>query len=390
MANIIHMTAERDGLKLVGAEIRMEDFDAGRRYPAIIVSHGYTGNYSHELPFAERFTALGYIAYTFSFSGGSADDTPAEYLSEGSSTDMSLLSEVADLTSVIERVRSLPYIDPERIVLLGFSQGGAVSGLTAALCPWPVEKLVMVYPALCIPDHARLGILGGGRYDPNDPPEEIACPKMKLGRAFHEEACAMDPYLLLRRYKGPVLILHGLEDAVVDYAYSVKAQNNYAPGQSRLQLIRCMGHGSDEAQTDSLFDSVVEFLEGRDEVFSVRVVITRAEEERLPGQTVHRLYFNGWCDSPLFQGAVLPGGCDTQTVPDGGERTCVADYTLEGLDDAGNCCTIHVVNRMRDGRWKPAVRTDSASLSWMNEADFDAVLEHSPTGPTVRFFVKRR
>ena len=75
-----------------------------------------------------------------------------------------------DLCAVIEYVKALPFVDEKQIVLMGASQGGFVSGLTAAKYGDGIQKLIMLYPALCIPDHARRGWLGGARYDPKNVP----------------------------------------------------------------------------------------------------------------------------------------------------------------------------------------------------------------------------
>ncbi|MBQ6173564.1 MAG: alpha/beta fold hydrolase [Clostridia bacterium] len=375
-------TCVRDGLRIVGHAFYPE---CAGRSPAVIISHGFTGNLADCEPVARMFCADGYAAFTFSFCGGSQDSTPPEKKSDGESTAMSLRSEVRDLLTVLDWVRTRPEVDPERISLLGFSQGGCVSGLAAGAAPDKVEQLIMVFPALCIPDHARRGCLGGAAYDPADPPEILDCGRTRLGRAFHEEASATDIYLELERYRGPVLILHGTEDQVVDCTYSVRAQAAYRKGQCRLQIVRGMGH-STEGMLDSLYASMRAFLSGKRELFNVQVVITSVEDEHEGDTLIRRIPFTGWCDSSVFRGAILPGACDTQRYPASGEGTCVADYTLSGLDADRKACTIHIVNRMIGGEWKPAVRTDSECLSWINDADFTAVLEHSATGPTVRFW----
>ena len=47
------------------------------------------------------------------------------------------------------------------------------------------QKLVMIFPALCIPDHARRGGLGGSSYPVDNVPEVLDCGQSLLGRAFH-------------------------------------------------------------------------------------------------------------------------------------------------------------------------------------------------------------
>ena len=75
-------------------------------------------------------------------------------------TDMSVLTEVMDLEVVIDHVLQLSPIDGDKgVVLMGCSQGGFVSALTAAKRKEQVSRLVLFYPALCIPDDARAGNL---------------------------------------------------------------------------------------------------------------------------------------------------------------------------------------------------------------------------------------
>ena len=379
-------TCDRDGLTIRGMAVLPEGEE---KRPAVIVCHGYSGCLTDNLPVCERLAAAGFAAFTFSFCGGSRADIPPEAKSDGDTTAMSLRTEREDLLRVIAYAAAHPRVDPARLSLMGYSQGGTVAGITAGFSPVPIHRLVMVFPALCIPDHARRGCLGGAHYDPADPPEVLEG-LLRLGRAFHEEAAATDIYLDLERYAGPVLILHGTADQVVDYTYSVRANAAYRPGQSRLLLVRDMGHGGSEEQMNAVLDSAMAFLRGQRPWFSVRVVINGVREHREGDGLVREVFFTGWCDSELFKGAVQPGACDTQRVAPSGETTLHAVYTLSGVDAAGEACTLSVVNSMHGGAWKPQVRCDSPRLQWMNTADWTAVLEHSATGPTVRFFADER
>lgn len=97
--------------------------------------------------YAAFLAEMGYVAFTFDFCGGSAMCGK----SDGKTTEMSVLTETKDLKAVIEYVRNLSYTDSEKILLMGCSQGGFVSALVAAKNNFPIEKLVLFYPALCIP-----------------------------------------------------------------------------------------------------------------------------------------------------------------------------------------------------------------------------------------------
>lgn len=381
-------TCKRDGLLIRGAQYLPANFQEEKSYPAVIISHGFTGIYTDVDDFCRDFAQMGYVAFGFSFCGGSRFDAADDVKSEGETTDMTILTEVADLLAVKEYVQSLPYTDNSNLVLLGFSQGGFVSGLAATKCGDEIRKLIMVFPALCIPDHARRGCLGGANYDADNVPEEIDCGNIVLGKIFHDTVVGMDPYLELSAYKGPVLILQGLEDQIVDYSYAIRTQANYEKGQCHLQLIRQMGHGYDTEQQKSLVASMRQFLADREEILTIRVVITRCESVEEGEVNKSDVYFTGYCDTGYFRGAIVPEGCDRQEYAEGKPPKLRAEYTLLGNDCNGDNCSIHIVNQWDRDEWRPVITTQSPSLAWLNDADLTAVLEFGKGELTVRVFAQ--
>lgn len=377
---------ERDGLTIRGAQYFPTCFTEAGTYPAIIVSHGFTGNYVSVAEYCEEFAKMGYAAFCFSFCGGGTQGEEAQFRSDGATTDMTILTEIEDLITVKDYVKSLSYIDSDELILAGISQGGFVSGLTAARCANEIKKLIMIYPAICIPDHARQGCLAGSHYDPHNVPDVIDCGNTLLGRKFHETVVGMDPYRELAAYPGKVLILQGLEDKTVNYSYAIHARESYRKGQCHLQLIRNLDHGLDAPQLASAFASIRQFLADRREILTIRIIITHVESAMEGDTNKVNVFFTGYCDTEYFQGSVLPEGCDEQEYRLDVQTKMRAEYTLVGLDSNGEQCTIHIVNQKAGDDWKPVVQTDSAALAWMNHADLTAVLEYGDGGPTVRIF----
>lgn len=58
---------------------------------------------------------------------------------------------------------------------MGCSQGGFVSGMTAAQLKEQIRGLIMFYPALCIPDDARKGHMMFSEFDPQNIPDTFRC-----------------------------------------------------------------------------------------------------------------------------------------------------------------------------------------------------------------------
>lgn len=228
----------RDGLTIRGTEYRPE----GENLPIAIVSHGFMGFQDTVRHYCKALAAIGYAAYCFDFCGGSA---PGKGQSEGASTDMSVLTEVKDLEAVIAYTRSLPYT-ADTLLLMGCSQGGFVSALTAVKPEQKVDKLVLFYPALCIPDDARAGKMLFAKFDPENIPDVINCGPMKLGGCYPADVIRMDPNQEISPYPGPVLIVHGTSDKIVNVDYSRKAAAAYEavrPGRTNLCIIQDGAHG---------------------------------------------------------------------------------------------------------------------------------------------------
>lgn len=224
---------KRGDLTIRGTEYRPE----GERLPVAIVCHGFMAWQDTVRQYCKLLAEIGYCAYCFDFCGGSVLNKGK---SNGKTTEMSVLTEVQDLEAVIEYTQGRPYNSKE-ILLMGCSQGGFVSALTAAKRPGLVDKLVLFYPALCIPDDARAGKMMFARFDPNNVPEIVNCGPMKLGRCYVKDVIDMDPIEEIKSYSSPVLIVHGTKDKIVKLDYSRQAQQAYP--NSNLQIIEGGGHG---------------------------------------------------------------------------------------------------------------------------------------------------
>ncbi len=252
---------ERDGLKIRCRWYLPEGFSEDHTYPAIIVSHGFTGNVFGGAEFCRGFANRGYVAVSFNFCGGGRVYEEESVKSEGASTDMSILTEVEDLIAVKNYVKSQPFIDSNKIILQGLSQGGLVAALTAARCGKEIYKLILGYPGFSIPYNARAGRMGGVTFDLEHVPDIVDCGKTILSRKYFDAVVDMDPYKEAALYQGPVLILQGLEDKTVDPSYSIRAKESYKEGQCQLVLIEGMGHGFDEQQREMALGVIGEFLE---------------------------------------------------------------------------------------------------------------------------------
>ncbi|MFM2292784.1 MAG: hypothetical protein RIS29_2597 [Bacteroidota bacterium] len=213
-----------------------------------IISHGFNGTHHFGRDYFKTLNELGYLVYTFDYPSGSVNSR-----SDNNTINMSVIDQKEDLKAIVHYFQQQPNVDKTKIVLIGESQGGFISALAAADLKEQVSRLVLIYPALCIPDNWNQ------RY-PNikDIPDVTKLWNIPLGRRFFEQLRDIDVYKTITDYKGPVQIVHGSKDAVVPLSYSEKAMKLYK--QAHLGVIPGAGHGfkPSERETSNLF--VKEFL----------------------------------------------------------------------------------------------------------------------------------
>ena len=173
--------------------------------------------------YAKAMAEMGYVSYCFDFCGGCV----VKGKSDGSTTEMSVMTEVKDLEAVIHYAQSLECNNAREIVLMGCSQGGFVSAIAASRLNNEISKLILFYPALCIPDDARAGKMMFAKFDPENIPDIIRCGPMRLGKCYVEDVIGVDPYQEIRDFSGDVLIVHGTKDKIVNIEYSKHAYEIY-------------------------------------------------------------------------------------------------------------------------------------------------------------------
>ena len=221
-------SCERDGLTIKGTVF----LPKGKTdCPIAVISHGFMANQMFSQIHAQNLAKMGYAAFCFDFCGGTLVGS-----SDGDSTDMSVLTEAEDLKAVIEFAKEQSYTDENELVLLGCSQGGFVSAIVAAEMKEEVDALILLYPALCIPDDARSGEMMFAKFDPQNVPETFWCGPMKLGRRYVTDVIEMDPYEIINQYTGKVLIIHGNQDETVDISYALRAVETYSQAGADVEM----------------------------------------------------------------------------------------------------------------------------------------------------------
>jgi hypothetical protein len=216
--------------------------------PLIVMCHGFGGSYAHGLKYAKAYAPLGYAVYSFDFCGGSASSR-----SEGSTAEMSIFTEQADLEAVLDQLCQLSYIDTSNITLVGESQGGMVSAMVAAARPDQIDRLILIYPAFNIRDdwvtmYPKL----------EDMQADDVFWGVHLSHVFLKDLYDFDVYGTIAKYEGPVAIFHGVDDTTVPVEYSVKAEKAYK--NATLTVYPGEGHGFKPAAEAKTLKTIQEML----------------------------------------------------------------------------------------------------------------------------------
>ena len=88
--------------------------------------------------------------------------------------------------------------------------------------------MILMYPALCIPDDARQGKMMFYRFDADHIPDILGYFPIKLGGNYARTVIEKDAFEMIAGFNGPVLYLHGTEDRIVNISYARKAQDLFA------------------------------------------------------------------------------------------------------------------------------------------------------------------
>lgn len=203
------------------------------RHPVIITSHEL-GSDSHRawwVNYSRHWASEGYVVVGFDFAGGGKESR-----SDGKTTDMSVLTEASDLEQVLDSVRNMDFVDNGRIILAGGSQGGGVATIVAARHPQDIKALLLIYPAFYMPDNLHTLYP-----DPNNFPEtDTRNGMITIGKRYITDMYDYDYFDDMRKYSGPVLIVHGDQDRVAPLSYSQRAVGTFP--NARLYVLKGAGH----------------------------------------------------------------------------------------------------------------------------------------------------
>jgi len=244
---------KRDGLTLRGTfnKPQSDSFDL------VILMHGFTSNRGVDpdqllYQLADNFEKKGLATIRFDFNGHGTSD--------GKFEDMTVLNEIGDGKAILDYARNLKGV--KHIYLLGHSQGGVVASMLAGYYHEKIDKLALLAPAATLKDDALKGSTQGYTYDPQNIPDTLPIKKgLTLGGFYLRTAQTLPIYEVAKEYHGPVCLIHGLKDTVVNKIASTRYDDVYTNDELHLLDDADHGFGIGNSRREAI-DIVTKFIIG--------------------------------------------------------------------------------------------------------------------------------
>ena len=217
-------------------------------FPLVVLSHGFGGSMSSTSGLAQTICKQGFATFAYDFIGGGMG-----IKSDGQMTEMSVLTEVNDLNTVLDELKEDERINEDNIFLLGQSQGGFVSTYVAGTRD-DIKGLVDYYPAFCIRDDAEKAYP-----NPNDVPDTYSVLGFAtVGRIYYMDAVSFDIYEIMEDITCNTLLMHGTTDNVVPISYSERASTTIP--NCEYIVYEGQGHGFNGAADKDSETRTINFL----------------------------------------------------------------------------------------------------------------------------------
>lgn len=215
----------------------------------VVMLHGFTGNKTehagHFRNFARILEKNSIASLRVDFYGNGESD--------GEFSDFTYDTMLQDAFKMIEYAKNVKGF--KRLVLLGFSMGGALSATISSMIPNEINKMILWSPAGNIVEIIK------NHFEKNEKLENgnAIFGSFEMSKEMYESVEKWHPYENLEKFENKVLIINGRKDLSVPYLNS--ARYSVCFKNSHLYLIDEAGHGYDERpQHQKLYQLSLDFL----------------------------------------------------------------------------------------------------------------------------------
>ena len=190
-----------------------------KKLPVVVISHGFNNTFDMYKDYIQLLAKQGFLVYGFDYYGGSRNSKSGGQ----DMLQMSVKTELTDLKNVVDKLTSESYVDKDHLSIIGVSQGGVVASLYVATNPEQIYKLGLIFPAYVLFDDVKETYQNLGSPSFEQLPDRLTHHNASLGKIYLTDALDIDIEDVQRKIIAPTLIVHGTNDTIAPYQYSVDA-----------------------------------------------------------------------------------------------------------------------------------------------------------------------
>lgn len=239
--------------KLYGQISAPKDYK-NKKLPVVVISHGFNNTFDMYKDYIQLLAKQGFLVYGFDYYGGSRNSKSGGQ----DMLQMSVKTELTDLTNVVEKLTSESYVDKDHLSIIGVSQGGVVASLYAAAKPEHIYKLGLIFPAYVLFDDVKETYQSLGSPSFDQLPDSLTHHNASLGKIYLTDALDIDIEDAQRNIIAPTLIVHGTNDTIAPYQYSVDAIQRIP--NAKLVTVEGGSHRIDENFSKIAIPDIQNFL----------------------------------------------------------------------------------------------------------------------------------
>jgi uncharacterized protein len=225
--------------------------DKNKRYPAIIILHGFTGykEEAHLKELADELTRNGFVAVRFDCSGSGESGGTFE-------KDYLMSNYLEDIESVYDHVRKTKFVDKDKIAIVGHSMGGLLSIVFASQNPKIKACIAVSSPSIMITANWIKGAIDewqrlGWFYKKISRDNS----NVKIPFSFITDSNRFNAIKFAQKLHCPFLTVLGLSDSVVNPGDSRKI---FLTANEPKELAEIAGVGHDYKKDSQLIRKVNE------------------------------------------------------------------------------------------------------------------------------------
>ncbi|MCB2360788.1 alpha/beta hydrolase [Clostridium estertheticum] len=227
------------------------------KVPIVIIFHGFCGDKMGPhfifVKLSRLLERAGIACIRFDFAGSGESD--------GDFIDMTMDTELKDANNILNYVKTLDFVDNNRIGIVGLSMGGAIASMLAGERKSDIETICLWAPAGNMGEIILDKHYIGANFEEFRKNGYFDVEGLLVGRKFVDNVKDIKIYEKAAEYDKKSLIIHGDKDDVVSLSASQKYIYFWGDS-SLLKVINGANHTFDKREwEEQVIDNTIEFIE---------------------------------------------------------------------------------------------------------------------------------